>query len=98
MMQAAGETGGGMRSRAVDGRAAWTTPIAATAILSVSFGAPQLLVVALVPIAEDLGAARAVPSLAASMAYFGAGLGGIGMGWIAGRSSARLTSLLGGAM
>ncbi|WP_431271724.1 hypothetical protein [Dankookia sp. P2] len=47
--------------RAVDGRAAWITAIAATAILSVSFGAPQLLVVALVPIAEDLGAVRAVP-------------------------------------
>lgn len=92
-MQAAGESGGG-----VEGRAAWATAIAATAILSVSFGAPQLLVVALVPIAEDLGAARAVPSLAASAAYFGAGLGGIGMGWIAGRTSARLTGLLGGVM
>ncbi|MFC7477184.1 MFS transporter [Dankookia sp. GCM10030260] len=86
------------RGEAREGRAAWATAIAATAILSVSFGAPQLLVVALAPIAADLGAARAVPSLAASAAYFGAGLGGIGMGWIAGRTSARLIGLLGGVM
>src|SRR4051794_4268623 len=79
MTQAAGGTEDGAANRAVDGRAAWATAIAATAILAVSFGAPQLLVVALVPIAEDLGAVRAVPSLAASAAYFGAGLGGIGM-------------------
>src|SRR4051812_32307863 len=82
----------------IEDRAAWAVAIVATAILSVSFGAPQLLVVALVPIAADLGAARAVPSLAASAAYFGAGLGGILMGWIAGRRSARLTSLVGGVM
>ena len=82
----------------IEGPASWTAAIAATAILSVSFGAPQLLVVALVPIANDLGAVRAIPSLAASAAYFGAGLGGIGMGWLAGRTSARLTGLLGGVM
>src|SRR6478609_10655378 len=64
MMRAAGEGDGGVAGRAVDGRAAWATAIAATAILSVSFGAPQLLVVALVPIAEDLGGMRALPSLA----------------------------------
>ncbi|WP_158291889.1 MFS transporter [Paracraurococcus ruber] len=82
----------------IESRASWAAAVAATAILSVSFGAPQLLVVALVPIAADLGSARAVPSLAASVAYFGAGAGGILMGWIAGRTSARLTALLGGAM
>ena len=82
----------------IEGRASWAAAMAAVLILSVSFGAPQLLVVALVPIAEDLGAVRAMPSLAASAAYFGAGLGGIGMGWIAGRTSARLTGLLGGVM
>jgi MFS family permease len=82
----------------IEGRASWAAAMAAVLILSVSFGAPQLLVVALVPIAEDLGAARAIPSLAASAAYFGAGLGGIGMGWLAGRTSARLTGLLGGVM
>ena len=89
--------GGGSDDR-IEGRAAWGAALAATAILSVSFGAPQLLVVALVPIAADLGAARAVPSLAASAAYLGAGLGGILMGWLAGRTSARLTGLLGGVM
>ena len=67
------------RGEVREGRAAWATAIAATAILSVSFGAPQLLVVALAPIAADLGGARAVPSLAASAAYFGAGLGGTRM-------------------
>ncbi|WP_176952951.1 MFS transporter [Belnapia rosea] len=82
----------------IESRASWLVALAAVAILSVSFGAPLLVVVALRPIAADLGDARAIPALASSLAYFGAGAGGILMGWLAGRSSTRLVALLGGSM
>ncbi len=82
----------------VESRASWLVALAAVAILSVSFGAPLLVVVALRPIAADLGDARAIPALASSLAYLGAGAGGILMGWLAGRSSTRLVALLGGSM
>ncbi|SDD09358.1 Sugar phosphate permease [Belnapia rosea] len=82
----------------IESRASWLVALAAVAILSVSFGAPLLVVVALRPIAADLGDARAIPALASSLAYLGAGAGGILMGWLAGRSSTRLVALLGGSM
>ena len=69
----------------IEGRASWAAAMAAVLILSVSFGAPQLLVVALAPIAEDLGAARAIPSLAASPPISARG-GRDRMGWLAGRT------------
>nr|WP_305880014.1 MFS transporter [Siccirubricoccus soli] len=72
--------------------------MAAVTILSVSFGAPLIVTVGLRDIAESMGEARSLPSLVASLAYVGAGLGGVLMGWLAGRTSARLVALLGGAM
>jgi MFS family permease len=82
----------------VETPASWLMAGVAVLLLSISFGAPLVVVVGLAPIAETLGEARAIPSLASSLAYFGAGLGGIGMGWIAGRTSARLAAMIGGAM
>ncbi|MBL6458946.1 MFS transporter [Belnapia sp. T6] len=82
----------------IESRASWGIALAAVTILSVSFGAPLLVVVSLKPIAADLGEARSIPALASSLAYLGAGAGGILMGWIAGRTSTRLTTMLGGAM
>lgn len=54
---------------------------ASLAIHSIGLGAPNVLFVALKPIAEDLGTMRAAPSLAYSLMMIGAGIGGIAMGW-----------------
>lgn len=82
----------------VETRTSWLVATAAVAILSVSFGAPIIVVVALPSIAADLGEARAVPALASSLAYLGAGAGGVPMGWLAGRFGMRRVAMAGGAM
>src|SRR5438067_436553 len=69
----------------IDSRASWAVAFTALAIYSVSFGAPLITVVALKPIAAELGSARSVPALAFPRAWFGAAVGGIGMGWLADR-------------
>src|SRR5204863_8803078 len=80
----------------IDSRASWAVAFAALAIYSVSFGAPLITVVALKPIAAELGSARSVPALAFSLAWFGAAVGGIGMGWLAERIGIRWV-VVGGA-
>ena len=91
-MAAAGPEG------SIETRTSWMVATAAVAILSVSFGAPIIVVVALPSIASDLGEARAVPALASSLAYLGAGAGGVAMGWLAGRVGTRPVAMAGGAM
>lgn len=91
-MAAAGPAG------SIETRTSWMVATAAVAILSVSFGAPIIVVVALPSIASDLGEARAVPALASSLAYLGAGAGGVAMGWLAGRVGTRPVAMAGGAM
>ena len=59
----------------------WVVAFASLALHSIGLGAPTILFIALKPIAADLGALRAVPSLAYSLLMIGAGLGGIAMGW-----------------
>src|SRR3954469_13871887 len=54
-----------------------------------------IAVVALKPIAAEVGGVRSVPSLATALAWFGAGLGGIGMGWFADRFGVRWTVIIG---
>ncbi|WP_264713771.1 MFS transporter [Limobrevibacterium gyesilva] len=76
-------------------RASWTAALAALAILSVTYGAPLVLVVALKPIAGDLDTPRSIPALASSLAYFGTGLGGIPMGWVAERVGMRRVVVFG---
>src|SRR5262249_12009817 len=67
-------------------------------ILGVSYGAPWIVVVALKPIAAEMGGARSVPSFASSLAWFGSALGGIGMGWLADRYGVRWTVMFGSVM
>jgi len=71
---------------------------AVLAMLSVSYGAPLLTMVALKPIAADLGTAREAPALAGSLTYIGSGFGGIMMGWIADRIGVRLVVIFGAVM
>jgi MFS family permease len=68
----------------------------ALAILSISFGAPYVGIVALDAIAGEVGGARSVPALAGSLAWLGSGVGGLAMGRIAERVGVRWTVMVGG--
>ena len=48
--------------------------------------------------AAEFGGRRQIPSLAYTLAYLGAGVGGIGMGWLADRTGPRVPVLIGGTM
>jgi MFS family permease len=92
-------TGGtAQRSATIETRASWVVALTALGIYSVSFGAPTITVVALKPIAVELGGARSVPALAYSLAWFGSAVGGIAMGWLADRIGVRWTVILGAVM
>ena len=82
----------------VDSREAWLIAIAALVVPSVSFGAPYVVIVALKPIAADLGGYRSIPAAAASLAMLGTGVGGLAMGWLAERIGVRLTVMMGAVM
>src|SRR5436190_7660486 len=79
----------------IETRTSWVTASLSLVILGVSFGAMWIAVVALKPIAAEAGGLRSVPSLASALAWFGAGLGGIGMGWFADRYGVRWTVIIG---
>src|SRR4051794_25492323 len=77
------------RTASVESRASWVVALTALGIYTVSFGAPTITVVALKPIAAELGSARSVPALAFALAWFGSAAGGVGMGWLAERVGIR---------
>jgi len=82
----------------IETRTSWLIAWASLAAMSVSYGAPQITVVALRPIAEGLGDAREVPALAYSLAWLGMAVGGIAMGRIADRIGVRWTVAFGALM
>jgi MFS family permease len=82
----------------IETAASWRIALASMLIISVGWGAPYLIAVALKPMAAELGAARSVPSLASSLCYIGIGVGGIFMGWLADRVGAMWTALFGSIM
>jgi MFS family permease len=82
----------------IESRASWTVASIALAMLAVAFGGPWIAVVALKTIAAETGGARSVPAFASSLAWFGAGVGGIGMGWLADRYGVRWTAMFGSVM
>ena len=82
----------------VETRASWVVAIVALLILAVAYGGPLMIAVALRPMAIDLGTARSAPAAASSMAYIGAGLGGILAGWLAERIGLRIIVIFGAIM
>ena len=82
----------------VESRASWVVAIVALVILAVAYGGPLLAAVALKPIAADLGTPRSVPTLATSLSFIGAGVGGIFMGWMSERIGIRLIVAFGAVM
>lgn len=82
----------------LDSRTAWITASAALAILTLCYGAPLVSVVAMKPIAAELGTSRSGPAGAGSIVYIGAAFGGIVAGWLAGRLGVRRVVIFGGTM
>ncbi len=82
----------------MESRASWLVACTALAVMCISYGAPMVTVVALKPIAADLGSARSVPALAYSLAWLGTAIGGIAMGRIAERIGVRWTASFGALM
>jgi len=76
----------------------WVVAVTALGILAVSFGAPTITVVALKPIAADLGGVRSAPALCYALAWLGSAAGGIAMGQIAERLGVRWTVMCGALM
>jgi MFS family permease len=82
----------------IETRHSWIVAGCALGVLSVSFGAPTITMVALKPIADSFGDARTVPSLCYALAWLGSSVGGIAMGQIAERIGVRWTVMFGAVM
>ena len=81
----------------IETRTSWVIATVALLLLSFTYGAPLIVVVALKPIAATLDVPRAIPSLAAALVWFGTGSGGIAMGLFADRIGVRWV-VLGGTL
>jgi MFS family permease len=82
----------------VETRASWVIAIVSLIILAIGYGAPLITAIALKPIAADLGTQRSEPALASSLAYLGAGVGGILMGYLTERIGIRWIVMFGAMM
>jgi MFS family permease len=67
----------------IEGPRSWQAAILAVIILSVGFGAPLLVVVALRQMQADLGTDRSVIALASALVWIGNAIGGVVMGRVA---------------
>ena len=74
----------------------WLVVIASMAMVSIAFGAMYLIIVGMVPVSQEMGWPRSVPSLANGLNWAGAGLGGVLMGWFADRHGAGRSAIIGG--
>jgi MFS family permease len=86
------------RMASIESRSSWVAAFLILGILSISYGAPLLVVVGLKPIQDALGTDRSVVALAGALVWVGTGLGGIMMGWLADRIGIRLTVSIGAVM
>ena len=82
----------------IETRTSWVVAFTALGIMSIAYGAPFVAVVALKPIAAELGSERSVPALAYSLAWLGAAWGGLAMGRIADRVGVKWTVAFGAVM
>lgn len=82
----------------IESRASWTTAMVTVLILSVAFGSPLAVVVALKVITTEMHTDRSVVALAGALAWVGTGAGGIAMGWLADRIGLRAVVAFGAVM
>src|SRR5215831_8122844 len=87
--------GGGAATGTIETRHSWLVAWSALGILSISFGAPLITIVALKPIAAEFGNIRSVPALSYSLAWLGSAAGGIVMGLVAEQVGVRWTVIFG---
>jgi len=85
-------------SDSIESRSSWVAAAITTAILTISYGAPLIVVVGLKPITASLGTDRSVVALAGALVWVGTGMGGIIMGWVADRIGVRPTVAFGAVM
>jgi MFS family permease len=90
--------GGAGAAATIETRRSWLVAGCALGVLSVSFGAPTITIVALEQIAAGFGDARSVPGLCYALAWLGSSVGGIAMGQIAERVGVRWTVIFGALM
>ncbi|MGH7152438.1 MAG: MFS transporter, partial [Acetobacteraceae bacterium] len=95
---AAGMIGIGTRPASIEGRASWIAASVTLVILSISYGAPLIVVVGLKTMQEALGIDRSMLALAGAFVWVGTGLGGILMGRVADRIGIRSTAMIGAVM
>jgi len=88
----------GVQTGSIETPASWIVAGVALAVLGISYGAPLVTVVALKPIAAEFGTTRSAPALAVSLTYIGSGMGGIVMGWVAGKVGLRRVVIACGLM
>jgi MFS family permease len=86
------------RGGSIESPASWVVAGVALGVLTISYGAPLVTVVALKPIAAEFATTRSAPALAVSLTYIGSGMGGIAMGWIAGKIGLRRVAIACGCM
>jgi MFS family permease len=84
--------------QSVESRSSWIVASVVLLVLTLAFGAPWIVVVALKTIAAENGGLRTVPALASSLAWIGLASGGVVMGWVAERAGTRLTVIFGSIM
>jgi MFS family permease len=94
-LHVAGSTAAG---RSVEQLGSWVAAGVTVAILSVSYGAPLIIVVGLKTMQTALGTDRSVLALAGAFVWVGTGLGGVVMGPVAERIGMRATALIGASM
>ena len=82
----------------VESRESWIVASAVLAITTVAFGCAWITPVALTEIANEIGGVRTIPALASSIAWLGAGIGGVLMGWMYRRFGARAIVICGSIM
>lgn len=81
-----------------DSRDSWKAAWLTLGLLSISYGAPLVIIVGMKPMQEALGTDRSVLALAASLVWVGTGSGGVLMGWLADRIGIRATVTIGACM
>ena len=84
--------------RSIESSSSWIVASVVLLVMTLAFGAPWILVVALKTIAAENGGLRSVPALASSLAWIGLAAGGVVMGWVTERAGTRITVIFGSIM
>jgi MFS family permease len=85
-------------SSSIESRTSWTIATLALVTMCMAFGSSWITAVALTNIAAEVDGARSIPAIAASLTWFGMGVGGILMGRVAHKIGVRWTVGFGALM